>query len=86
MSYALLSDTWPRARKQHRCIWCGEPIAVGETYRHERSVYDGAMQDHKWHRECDADFRESLDDGGDEEFLPYSAPRPARVMEPSQKG
>ena len=24
MSYQLIRETFPVARKQHRCIWCGE--------------------------------------------------------------
>lgn len=77
MSYSLLRETFPVARKTHRCIWCGEWIEPGEKYRHERSVYDGAMQDHKWHLECEAAFKENIASGGDEEFIPYSAERPA---------
>jgi hypothetical protein len=52
MSYTLLSSTSPKARKDHKCIWCGEAIPKGEKYTHEKSVYDGEMQDHKWHDEC----------------------------------
>lgn len=77
--YTLLGETFPVARKRHRCIWCGESILPGEKYRRERSVYDGSMQDHKWHVECDAAFVEDLNDGGDQEFIPYSAERPVVV-------
>jgi hypothetical protein len=76
MSYSLLSESFPVARKQHRCIWCGETIPVGLKHRHERSVYDGGMQDHRWHMECDAAFKEDLRSGGDDEFIPHSAERP----------
>lgn len=77
MSYRLLRDSWPVARKAHRCIWCGQTISVGERYRNEYSVYDGAFQNHHWHSECDADAREYFSDGdGDDEFIPYSAERP----------
>jgi hypothetical protein len=78
--YRLLAESFPVARKQHRCIWCGEPILRGEKYRHERSVYNGEMQDHKWHLECDADFAEGLKyDPGNCEFTPHSSPRPERA-------
>lgn len=79
MSYTLLSESWPVARKQHRCIWCGQHIEPDEKYRRERSVYDGEMQDHKWHPECDEDFKAGLAAGDDAEFTPYSAERPAGV-------
>ncbi len=67
MSYTLLKETYPIARKQHRCVWCGERIEIGEKYTHEKSVYDGNMQDHKWHMECDKAAGEYFK-SGEEEF------------------
>jgi hypothetical protein len=29
VSYSLLSETRPIARKDHRCIWCGQKIEKG---------------------------------------------------------
>lgn len=52
MSYTLLSQTKPTARKDHRCIWCGEAIPRGTQYIAERSVYDNEFQNHHWHPEC----------------------------------
>lgn len=74
MSYALISETKPRARKRHRCIWCGEFILKGEIYRHERSVYDGHWQDHKWHLECAEDSQEHF--RYQEDFDPMTYERP----------
>lgn len=76
--YTLLRESFPVARARHRCIWCGEPIEPGMKYRHERSVYDGDMQDHKWHPECDAAFKADLADegGGTLEFSPWGNERP----------
>lgn len=75
MSYVLLSQTEPIARKDHCCIWCGEIIAKGEKYTAERSVYDGEMQNHHWHTEClkacqIENFREA-----EYEFMPYENER-----------
>ena len=80
MSYTLLSVSEPTARKQHKCIWCGQPIEVGEKHRHERSIYDGQFQDQRWHPECDDAFAEELRyEGGHElEFEPYGNQRPTR--------
>jgi hypothetical protein len=50
VSYTLLSESTPVARKAHRCIWCGERIAAGERYTHERSIYDGGFQNHRERR------------------------------------
>lgn len=80
MSYHLFGLHEVTAAKPHRCIWCGEGIAKGEIHGHERSVYDGAFQDHRWHPECREDAEQSWRDGDDAEFTPYSAPRPARPV------
>lgn len=63
--YRLLDQSDPVARKAHRCIWCGERIDVGETYRREKSVYYGHMQNHAWHPECVKDRYASLAAGDD---------------------
>ena len=78
MSYTLLSESWPIARKQHRCIWCGQHIEAGEKYRRERSVYDGDMQNHKWHQECNAAAAEYFRQGEDE-FSPHENERPPKL-------
>lgn len=77
MTYHLFSDTVRKARKQHRCIWCGQAISPGDTYIDERSVYDGSIQRHRWHPECKACANEDMLDGGDQEFLAWSNDRPS---------
>ncbi len=74
MSYTLLSETRPVARKDHHCIWCGEKILKGNEYIYERSVFDGDMQNHHWHEECLDDARDNSD--YEWEFIPYSNERP----------
>ena len=39
-----------KARKSHRCDWCGKRIEVGETYRVAKYVSDGTV--YAWH-ECE---------------------------------
>ena len=75
MSYTLLSESHPVAAKEHQCIWCGQPIRVGETYRHERSIFQGEFQNHHWHPECDEVFTD-ICTHGEEEFTPYDNERP----------
>ena len=74
MSYTLLSETHPKARKEHRCIWCGQKITIGEQYVAERSVFDREMQNHHWHYECLKDARSNQD--YEWEFMPYNNDRP----------
>ncbi|MGD9590832.1 MAG: hypothetical protein AB7Q37_18480 [Pyrinomonadaceae bacterium] len=86
-TYVLIRESYPRAGKRHRCIWCGERIEIGERHRHEISRYDG-LQDHRWHVECDDDAREAL--RYDPEFIPYNNERPriegAVPLEPDSEG
>lgn len=75
--YTLLADSWPIARKPHRCIWCGQQIEAGEKYRRERSVYNGEMQNHAWHPECDEAAAEEFSHG-EQEFIPHQNERPEK--------
>ena len=52
MSFLLLTQTKLKARKDHRCIWCGQLIPKGENYIRESSIFENDFQDHKWHPEC----------------------------------
>ena len=75
MSYRFISESFPIARKQHRCIWCGETILVGLKHRREISKFD-EFQDHRWHMECFSDAQEYFVSDGPE-FIPYDNVRPA---------
>jgi len=77
MSYTLLGETTRTAKKSHKCIWCGQQIATGEKYIHEKSVYDHQMQNHKWHPEC-KDAANEYFAAGEEEFTPYEHDRPVK--------
>jgi hypothetical protein len=70
MSYQLISETTPRARKEYKCIWCGEQILRGEKHTHEVSTFDG-FQDHRWHMECYKASKRYFAQSGEEEFMPY---------------
>ena len=67
MSYQPIRTSHVIAKKRHRCIWCGERIAIGEQHIHEVSKFDGDFQDHRWHPECQDYARlnwRALDDDG----------------------
>ena len=42
----------PKAKKPHRCMSCGEGIAVGETYVRWRCYDGGDASTNKMHPEC----------------------------------
>ena len=74
-----MSESQPKARAKHVCIWCGQHIEVGERYRHEKSIYDGRWQDHKWHLECEKACDEE-NGFGEYEIFPHDNERPAERL------
>ena len=85
MSYSLIAEHFPVARKMHRCIWCGESIVTGEKYRDERSTFDGEFQHHKWHMECNADAVEYFNSGEGPEFYAHENERPKSIPKEPNK-
>jgi hypothetical protein len=71
--------TWPKARKPHRCEWCGESIAQGEKHAHFVGKWDGEFQDWRMHSECYdvASEGDELDEG----FMPYEHERASACRE-----
>jgi hypothetical protein len=60
-----------RARKEHRCTWCGEAIPPASEYLRWMSV-DDSMYTNKMHRECfDACHEED-----ENEYAPFDNDRP----------
>jgi lipocalin len=61
-----------KARKDHRCTYCGEVINKGDDYTFQKGHYDGAWYELKMHPECWEDQCEN----GDGEYTLYSNERP----------
>jgi hypothetical protein len=77
MNFVTIANETRKARKQHRCIWCGEPILPGETYAYVRGVFEGDPQSNHYHQECDkACDAWAAAEGGSCEFSPYDNVRP----------
>lgn len=64
------------ARKEYRCIWCGQDIHAGEPYIRALIDVDGYLQDQHWHSEC-LEHLILIDKTGQVEFDPYSHNRPS---------
>ena len=47
-----LNLSYPTARKEHKCMWCGDTIKVGEKYERSTLIYDGQIYDWVCHLEC----------------------------------
>lgn len=79
MSYTRIHEETRKAAKPHRCIWCGENIAISESYTYVRCVFEGDPQSQHWHPECLEDCEEAArQEGGVIEFTPWSAERPVK--------
>jgi len=71
MSFTLLSEGKPKARKIHTCCWCEEEINLGETYYCYSGRNDGVFQHTKVHLECKAAMvrdQENISDWGFERY------------------
>jgi hypothetical protein len=80
MSYTLIEEREVKAAsKAHRCIWCGQPIEIGQPYTYERSIFEHQPQSHHWHPECLGAMRTMIaNEGGDDVmFNAYYEERPA---------
>ena len=69
MAYHLFSLTPHIARKQHRCIWCYEPVVRGEVYYREASIFEGRHQNFAWHWDCYFDAQAVGEASGEWEFI-----------------
>lgn len=49
---SVMSTTFPKARKPHKCCECGLPIPVGAKYVKTWGVWDGSADTYRQHEEC----------------------------------
>lgn len=80
MSYTLIAAETRKARKPHKCIWCGQKIEIGERYTHERCVFEGDAQSNDWHLECEEDMRVAMDGETDFQFDSWAQDRPEKRL------
>ena len=52
--------TWQRARKQHRCCECHEPIMPGQKYEKIFAVFEGDVSTHKTCEFCANEYQRLL--------------------------
>jgi hypothetical protein len=74
MSWQCLSSADRKARKSHKCIWCGEAILPGEKYVDVTGIFEGDFQNNKFHPECSA----TQQGEDDESFCAYENERPGQ--------
>ncbi|MDR0905782.1 MAG: hypothetical protein LBN00_06375 [Oscillospiraceae bacterium] len=52
MSYELFRESFPTAKKEHKCELCGEAVQKGTRYRVRIGTFDGDFFTEKLHLEC----------------------------------
>lgn len=74
---SMHSEAWYKARKQHKCCECRQPIEIGQQYQRVSGVWDGKFFTFKTCERC-ADLREALSEiscptyrGLSEEYFNY---------------
>ena len=68
-----LSRSQHKARREHKCIWCEDPIEVGQQYERSSWSKDGGLQDQKEHIKCSQFVSDHvLDFGFYDECPPFS--------------
>ena len=70
MSYEEIRCSCPRAKKEYKCVWCGEKILVGEVHTSRAYRFDGCFQSDRMHMECVTASGKLSRDEIDEGFLP----------------
>ncbi len=60
--FDILTDKEVVARKAHKCIWCGEQIDWGTTYRRLTGKFNGDFSSNAWHLECSVAGNEIIDE------------------------
>lgn len=68
MSFTLLSDGNPVAKKEYICEWCAEKILKGEKHYKYVGIYDGDFQSIRVHLECEKAMRRELSEYDECEF------------------
>jgi len=71
-SVLVLKTSTPKARKTHKCMFCGGNIEIGEKYKRDTCVFDGVLYDWVTHNECakvasELEMYDDCDDGVDED-------------------
>ena len=66
MSVYCTPETRQKARKPHRCNWCGEAIEIGTEYARWYSIVDGDGATNRAHVKCLPELHEECAANGGE--------------------
>lgn len=68
MCMEVVRESDPTARREYRCIWCGEKIPKGEKHHQQVGTVYGDFQDNRYHAECWGAAVDDWNSGGDCDF------------------
>lgn len=72
----ILGESTRKARKPHKCYWCGEEIPAKTQYVRWCSAQDGIAEEIKVHNECKDAWHEAASEwGGEYEAAAYEHER-----------
>lgn len=60
------NSRYRKARKEHRCEYCGKKIKIGETYSRETGIYEGDFNDYAMCARCRAIWHDMTSSWSDE--------------------
>lgn len=72
---STIRDDIVKARKDYKCIWCGDGILKGTQYFLHVNKFEGCLNSDKFHIECGRAMQKSPDVRDDGCFYPYSNER-----------
>jgi hypothetical protein len=75
MSWETIASSRPKARKQHRCIWCPGHIEKGEVHVVQTGKFEGDFQSNRYHPECFMAMQKAIDGDSDGGFMPHENKR-----------
>jgi len=61
MSFRQLKFKEVKVRKDHSCIWCGEPIRPGDQAQYRSYIFEGDFHSDYCHPECYVAMKEGCD-------------------------
>ena len=75
MSYEEIHHKQVKARKEYKCIWCGEKILKGEAHYSRAYKFDGDFISDRMHNECEKSLNSADHDDIMDGFMAYSFDR-----------
>ena len=74
MSYQFQHKTTPKAKKEHKCFWCGTTIKIGEKHIKWVGLYED-FSSNRWHDKCYSTYVFQTKAKPDFQLVAYNNPK-----------